>query len=248
MPEAPWRREISRHFHRQFRRRHRTGIAVSGGGRSSERGVPPAVSVLVTVLVALAVLGTAIRCFELKIRPVVCEIARTQIQNQFHGVLVRAVTEELTASQTSYADLVSIQRGEAGNILALSSDVIRMNQLRGQISEKILAALEAIDVSVIQIPLGSLFDSELLWARGPALCARAMSVGTVSAEFDSQFSAAGVNQTVHRICLDVQVPITVILPGASVETTVFTQVCIAETVIVGQVPDTYLQFDGGLPN
>ena len=91
------------------------------------------------------------------------------------------------------------------------------------------------------MPLGSLFDLEPLWAKGPALRARAMTVGTVRTEFESQFTSAGVNQTLHRIWMEVSVPMKLLLPGGEVETTLHTRLCVAETVIVGKVPDTYLQ-------
>ena len=123
----------------------------------------------------------------------------------------------------------------------MTTDMAQMNLLRAELTAAILAALEEVDVSDIQVPLGSLFDLEPLWAKGPALKARAMTVGTVRAEFDSQFTSAGVNQTLHRIWMEVTVPMTLLLPGGRVEVTVETRLCVAETVIIGQVPDTYLQ-------
>ena len=109
---------------------------------------------------------------------------------------------------------------------------------------QILSALEGVDASEIRIPLGSLVDSELVWARGPELRVRALRVGTVSAEFRSDFSQAGVNQTLHRIELEVAVPVTLILPGGQTELTIETGLRVAETVIVGAVPDTYLTLNG----
>ena len=67
-----------------------------------------------------------------------------------------------------------------------------------------------------------------------------MTVGTVDGEFFSEFTSAGVNQTLHRICLKLTVPLTLMLPGGAVETVSETELCVAETVIVGQVPQTYL--------
>ena len=120
-----------------------------------------------------------------------------------------------------------------------------MNLLRAELTDTILEALEGVDVSSIHLPMGSLLDFEPLWAKGPDLQVRAMTVGTVSAEFDSEFSSAGVNQTVHRIWLEVVVPMTVLLPGDELEVTVQTRLPLAETVIVGQVPNTYLSLQGG---
>lgn len=174
--------------------------------------------------------------------PVIETIARTRAENVMTSILEHSVAEDLADRAVSYADFVSIQRDQEGNITALTTDMAAMNQLRVELVSEILAVLSEADVSEIEVPLGSLFDSELAWARGPAIRARAITVGTVSAEFESEFSAAGVNQTLHRICLKLSVPITMILPGSSVEVPVNTQLCVAETVIVGQVPDTYLEF------
>ena len=169
------------------------------------------------------------------------EIAAAQAQNTMTAVVENAVTADLAARQVSYADFVTIQRDEGGGITALTTDMARMNLLRAELIASILEALEGVDVSEIQVPLGSLFDLEPLWAKGPAIRARAMIVGTVRAEFDSQLTSAGVNQTLHRIWMEVDVPMTLLLPGGEVEVSVDTRLCVAETVIVGKVPDTYLQ-------
>ena len=104
----------------------------------------------------------------------------------------------------------------------------------------VLEALEGVDVSQIQVPLGSLVDLDILWGLGPTLKVHAMTVGTVDGEFFSEFTSAGVNQTLHRICLKLTVPLTLMLPGGAVETVSETELCVAETVIVGQVPQAYL--------
>lgn len=143
-----------------------------------------------------------------------------------------------------YGDFVTIQRDASGAITAMTTDMAALNQLRAQLVAQILSALEGVDASEIRIPLGSLVDSELVWARGPELRVRALRVGTVSAEFRSDFSQAGVNQTLHRIELEVAVPVTLILPGGQTELTVETGLRVAETVIVGAVPDTYLTLNG----
>ncbi|MCI9268231.1 MAG: sporulation protein YunB [Lawsonibacter sp.] len=229
MAMAPWRRELRRRIRRPAKRRPLLW---------REDGPHP---LFVTLAVALLVAASMITLLEAKLRPVVAEIAAAQAQNTMTEVIERAVTADLAARQVSYSDFVSIQRDEGGSITALTTDMAQMNLLRAELTAAILAALEEVDVSDIQVPLGSLFDLEPLWAKGPALKARAMTVGTVRAEFDSQFTSAGVNQTLHRIWMEVTVPMTLLLPGGRVEVTVETRLCVAETVIIGQVPDTYLQ-------
>ena len=229
----PWRRELVRYLRRPVRHRR---AAWTGPG--SELKIPP---VLITLAVALVVAASVIALLENKLRPVVAEIAAAQAQNNMTAVVENAVTADLAACQVSYVDFVTIQRDEGGAITALTTDMARMNLLRSELTAAILEALKGVDVSDVQVPLGSLFDLEPLWAKGPALKAKAMTVGTVRAEFDSQLTSAGVNQTLHRIWLEVDVPMTLLLPGGEVETALHTRLCVAETVIVGKVPDTYLQ-------
>lgn len=230
---GPWRREFIRYVRRPVNRRKPVW---TGPGPALK--IPPA---LLTLAVALLVAGTVIALLEAKLRPVVAEIAAAQAQNTMTAVIENAVTADLADRQVGYVDFVSIQRDEGGAITALTTNMAQMNLLRVELTAAILRALDGVDVSDIQVPLGSLFDLEPLWAKGPTLRARAMTVGTVRAEFDSQFTSAGVNQTLHRIWMEVVVPMTLLLPGGEVEVSVNTRLCVAETVIVGRVPDTYLQ-------
>lgn len=229
----PWRRELVRYVRRPVRRRRPVWT-----GPGPELRIPPA---LITLTVALIVAATVIGLLENKLRPVVAEIASARAQNIMTAVVENAVTADLAARQVSYADFVAIQRDEKGAITALTTNMAQMNLLRAELTAAILEALESVDVSDIEVPLGSLFDLEPLWAKGPTLKTKAMTVGTVRAEFDSQFTSAGVNQTLHRIWMEVSVPMTLLLPGGEVEVTLNTRLCVAETVIVGQVPDAYLQ-------
>lgn len=226
----PWRRELVRYVRCPARRR--------AAWLGPELRIPPA---LLTLGVALVVAASVIALLEAKLRPVVAEIAAAQAQNTMTAVIENAVTADLAARQVGYSDLIVIQRDERGVITALTTDMAQMNLLRAELTSAILEALEEVNISNIQVPLGSLFDLEPLWAKGPALKARAMTVGTVRAEFDSQLTSAGVNQTLHRIWLEVDVPMTLLLPGGEVEASLHTRLCVAETVIVGKVPDTYLQ-------
>ena len=234
MAMAPWRRELIRRMRQPWSRRRPAWT----GSRGPRQPIPP---VVLTLTVALAVAASVITLLEAKLRPVVAEIAAAQAQNSMTAVVENAVTAGLAARQVSYSDFVAIQRDEGGAITALTTDMARMNLLRTELITAILEALEEVDVSDIQVPLGSLFNLEPLWAKGPALRARAMTVGTVRAEFDSQLTSAGVNQTLHRIWMEVAVPMTLLLPGGEVEVPLDVRLCVAETVIVGQVPDTYLQ-------
>ena len=205
------------------------------------RGIRPERHPVLITLAAAALIGYGMV-------QILARLAEAQVRNTVTTVIELAVTEDLARRDVSYGDLVTIQRDASGAITALSTDMAQLNLLRAELTTAILQALDEVDVSTIRVPLGSLLDFEPVWARGPALQARAMTVGTVSAEFESEFTSAGVNQTMHQIWLDVAVPMNVLLPGGELEVTVRTRLAAAETVIVGQVPDTYLSLDGALTN
>ena len=163
------------------------------------------------------------------------------------------LTEKLSAAfkklrgkgRLSEADVKEAMREIRLALLEADVSYKVVKQFIAQVTEKavgadVLEALEGVDVSQIQVPLGSLVDLDILWGLGPTLKVHAMTVGTVDGEFFSEFTSAGVNQTLHRICLKLTVPLTLMLPGGAVETVSETELCVAETVIVGQVPQAYL--------
>lgn len=195
---------------------------------------------VLTFLIALLLGWSLISLLEGQLRPVLLTAARIQTQNQVTRVLEEAVMEELDRQGFDYDALVSIQRGEAGTITAITTDMAGMNRLRGRVLEQLLPAMEELDAHAISVPVGSLIESELFWGRGPTIKVKSFTTGTVSAEFESEFTSAGLNQTLHRIWLEICVPTTVLLPGTKLDVNVETRLRVAETVIVGQVPD-YVQ-------
>ena len=213
-----------------------------GMERRLRRGLPPWV---LTWLVAAAVMLCAVRLTEHALRPVLSAAARYQVQRQVTAAVEQWAAQDLQQRGVDYSDFVTITRNEAGEITALSADMARLNLLRAELSAHLLERLEDSQLE-LTIPVGSLLPIEPTWARGPELHLRALALGTASAEFESEFTSAGINQTRHRLWLELSVPVTVLLPGGGEELTVDSRLCVAETVIVGQVPQTWFQ-TGGLP-
>mgnify|MGYP004525026819 FL=1 len=210
--------------------------------RRLRRGLPLWV---LTWLVAAAVMCAAVRLTESALRPVLAAAARYQVRSQVTAAVEQWAARDLQERGVDYSDFVTITRNEAGEITALSADMARLNLLRAELSAHLLERLEDSQLE-LTIPVGSLMPLEPTWARGPELHLRALALGTASAEFESEFTSAGINQTRHRLWLELSVPVTVLLPGGGEELTVDSRLCVAETVIVGQVPQTWFQ-TGGLP-
>lgn len=210
--------------------------------RRLRRGLPTWV---LTWLVAAAVMCAAVRLTECALRPVLAAAARYQVRSQVTAAVEQWAARDLQERGVDYSDFVTITRNEAGEITALSADMARLNLLRAELSAHLLERLEDSQLE-LTVPVGSLLPIEPTWARGPELHLRALALGTASAEFESEFTSAGINQTRHRLWLELSVPVTVLLPGGGEELTVDSRLCVAETVIVGQVPQTWFQ-TGGLP-
>ena len=203
-----------RNWHRwqRFRLRRRTS--------AGRRRLGPWAGGLIGLLLALALIGH----LEFQLRP----------------VLDAAVAEEIGARGVRYSDLVTIERNEAGDITALTSDMAAMNELRSGIFAAVLVAIDQLDPDGLSIPVGNLTGISLFSGRGFDLPVEVAAVGSAHGDFQSQFTSAGINQTRHRIVLEVTVSVEILLPGETIQTQVSAQVPVAETVIVGQVPDTYL--------
>lgn len=210
--------------------------------RRLRRGLP---SWVLTWLVAAGVMLCAVRVTERALRPMLAAAARYQVRSQVTAAVEQWAARDLQERGVDYSDFVTITRNEAGEITALSADMARLNLLRAELSAHLLERLEDSQLE-LTVPVGSLLPIEPTWARGPELHLRALALGTASAEFESEFTSAGINQTRHRLWLELSVPVTVLLPGGGEELTVDSRLCVAETVIVGQVPQTWFQ-TGGLP-
>ena len=210
--------------------------------RRLRRGLPLWV---LTWLVAAGVMLCAVRVTERALRPVLAAAARYQVRSQVTAAVEQWAARDLQERGVDYSDFVTITRNEAGEITALSADMAQLNLLRAELSAHLLERLEDSQLE-LTVPVGSLLPLEPTWARGPELHLRALALGTASAEFESEFTSAGINQTRHRLWLELSVPVTVLLPGGGEEFTVDSRLCVAETVIVGQVPQTWFQ-TGGLP-
>lgn len=177
------------------------------------------------------------------LRPAVTTLATVQAQNKITGIVNDAVTATLADQGVAYADLVTVERDESGKVSLLAVDSVKLNTLRAQILEEVLEQVEGLDAQELGVPLGSLTGFSTASDWGPTLPVGVLTAAVPKAEFSNRFTAQGINQTLHQIMLDITVEVTLLIPGGRAETSVTAQVCVAETLLVGEVPDTYL----GLP-
>lgn len=190
-------------------------------------------------LVALFLVGL----FHLK--AILGDMAVTRVSNSVNRLVNEAVYDAIDSGDIQYDELITLQKDASGNIAALQSNMAAFNRLQADISGDVLDRLGQVSDTELAIPLGTLTGSALLAGRGPKFRVRMQSIGSCTAHFENAFDHAGINQTTHSILLYVDVSVTILLPGFSTFTKVSNAFSVAETVIVGAVPDTYTYFDSG---
>ena len=193
-------------------------------------------TVIFTLMLALTV------AVVLHMKPVVVDLATARTSNAVNRIVVAAVNDAVDSGRIDYEQLVDFDKDAEGHVTALRSNMAAFNRLQASIADDILQRMAEVSSTDLAIPIGTLTGSPLLAGRGPCLRVRMQSVGTATARFDNQFSSAGINQTRHRIILDVDVHVSILLPGLTTYTKVSNEISVAETVIVGGVPETYTYF------
>ncbi len=148
-------------------------------------------------------------------------------------------------SGVDYYELSSVRENAAGEITAVTMNTGRMNALRAEVAGAVMADTENFKDGCVRIPLGAVLGADLLAAVGPRITVRTVSLGQVNVDFYDEFEAAGINQVKHKIYLTASVTVSVIGSSMAEGETVTAEIPVAETLIVGKVPDYYAE-DGGM--
>ena len=194
--------------------------------------------------ILLLVLSLSFFLIRDRYRDVVADLARTQVMNTTSDLTNDAIARQIAAGNIAYDRIVFFEKDLDGRITALKTNMSEVNRLKTDILNIINDEVLALDTSDIGIPLGSLFLPELLSGKGPAIPVHILSIRNSDANFVSHFSQAGINQTLHRLNMEVSVDVAVLVLGETGSFTVTSEVVVAETVIVGDVPQTFLQTGG----
>lgn len=177
-----------------------------------------------------------------QMRPLLESMATTRVSNTVTRIVSEAVYEAIEKGELQYDGLVAFEKDTEGHITAVRSNMAAFNHLQAEILDTILTRIGQVPTGDLSIPIGSLTGSALLAGRGPRITVRMESVGSSQASFQNAFTSAGINQTKHQIILTIDVYVSILLPGFTTATKVSNSFIVAETVIVGSVPDSYTYF------
>lgn len=196
---------------------------------------------LLVILVAVCLGFLMLRS---RYRDVIRDLAETQVKNTTSDLTNDAIAKQIAEGIIQYDRIVYFEKDLDGRITALKTNMSEVNRLKTDILNLINDEILALDTSDIGIPLGSLFLPELFSGKGPSIPVRILSIRNSDATFVSKFSQAGINQTLHQLTMVVSVDVAVLVLGQTSSFTVNSEVVVAETVIVGDVPSTFLQTGG----
>lgn len=192
------------------------------------------------IVLVIVVIAIALWVYWKSMTPTILDIAQVRV----HSEATRAINEAVLAvfeREINYSDLVVVEKNKDNEVVLLTANSALVNSLARNTSLLTQTKISKLFESPINIPLGTLSGIPLFNELGPNVSIEVTPVGTVTCSMVSKFETAGINQTLHRIYLNVDGKVDLIVPTMHQVLEISTPILICETVIVGQVPQTFLQ-------
>lgn len=200
---------------------------------------------LCKIVIAIVVIAMiALVFFRIKYHETIRSLAETQVKNTTSDLINDAIDAQIDKGNIQYDRIVYFEKDLNGKITALKTNMSEVNRLKTSILNIINDEILAMDTTDLGIPLGSLVLPEVMSGRGPHIPIQVMSISNSDAGFESYFTQAGINQTLQKLTMTICVDVSILVLGRTESFTVSSEVVVAETIIVGQVPDTFFQTGG----
>lgn len=193
---------------------------------------------LLAVLLLLVVFLLADR----NVKPLVFSLAEARSAAMASRVLSGAMAEAL-GDGIGYDELMNVRMDEKGQVALLSANTVRMNLLADRAGEAALRRLENMSSERVSVPLGAALGLTLLAGSGPLIPVSIVPVGSIGTNFATEFEACGINQTRHKVYLQLTASIRIVIPTGAKTTQVTANMLVAESIIVGAVPEGFVGYD-----
>lgn len=194
----------------------------------------------IILIVLLLVVTGLILLVELHLSPYIRELARNQAVNAASNAITDAVGEMLRREDTDFSRVIVLEKDVQGHITALRTDMRQVERLKVEVLDILSGLIAEINTQQLGIPLGNLLLPDLLAGTGPALPVKAVSLTMSTADFFSDFTEAGINQTLQTLKVKFTISLTILTTVGYETVDVDSDVMVAQTVIVGTVPETYV--------
>lgn len=141
----------------------------------------------------------------------------------------------------NYQDTVKIIRSDDGKNCMLKTDIVMLNEIISDIALEIQNELNKLKNENVEIPIGALMGNQYFAGSGPKIKIKIISVGDISTDIKTEFKSEGINQTIYRIYLELECNVSILTSYRTMNKKISNQILLVETVIVGEVPETYLE-------
>ena len=188
---------------------------------------------MVSIIVAFNIL---IVFFDQRVMPSVVEISKIMAKNKTLNI-INEKSIDILNEDFKYAEMIKIQKDDEGNINLIQADTVKLNYIAAKLSNECNAALEDMKDNTIEVPIGWTTKRSVFYRLGPNIKMNIEPIGNITTSYESKFESAGINQTRHKIYLNITAQIRLKLPLSDQDTTVTTQVPVSDTIIVGKIPN-----------
>ena len=193
-------------------------------------------------ILLLVIAITIVRAVLLSINPIIEEKCKTVAKSIATKISNEQAT--LVMAKYTYEDLINVIKDENGNIKMIGTNIISVNEIISDIPIKIQEELEKSENNNFNIKLGSFFGSKIFSGMGPNINIKIQLDGTVETDLKSEFTSQGINQTLHRIYLDVVCKVSILTPVNVISEEIKNQVLLVEGIIAGEIPESYYNLEG----
>lgn len=176
---------------------------------------------------------------ENSVKPILRTMATANVEIIAGEKISEAIEEQMVSEEYDLDNIISFEKDTEGRINAVKTNIVTANRLKSAISLAVLDKIGQISESEVSVPSGNLTGWALLSGRGPSIPVKTVPVGSVKTNLQSKLTNGGINQTLHRIILEITVNMNVILPRETVSSEIMMNVVVSETVIVGTVPEYF---------
>ena len=197
---------------------------------------------IIKILLILVIAITIVRAVLLSINPIIEEKCKTVAKSIATKISNEQAT--LVMAKYTYEDLINVIKDENGNIKMIGTNIISVNEIISDIPIKIQEELEKSENNNFNIKLGSFFGSKIFSGMGPNINIKIQLDGTVETDLKSEFTSQGINQTLHRIHLDVVCKVSILTPVNVISEEIKNQVLLVEGIIAGEIPESYYNLEG----
>lgn len=191
------------------------------------------------------ILAGILLLIDIRVRPIIEKTAIYQSKILATRIINDAVYSELENGNYNYESLVTVVYNPDNSVSSIESNMITINAIKAKITKSVNDELAKLDSHDLSLSLGTISGFTSFYNQGPLIPVKVQPEGYVETALISSFDSAGINQTLHQILIGISVDISAIIPGYTSSATLETQFVLAETVIVGKVPNAYTHVISG---